>query len=111
MLRGFEEWLEENPRGRFCMLNRRNYTRNGHDWNPMPDMELESLRGGSYYLKGDSQKGGFGRTPRTPPGYGPDYHTPTHQHPVGTDGRTDGRTEHLCWNGQLVWTPALGLYL
>ena len=42
------------------MLNRRNYTRNWHDWNPMPDMELESLRGGSYFWKGGSQKGGFG---------------------------------------------------
>ena len=42
---GFGEWLEEGPRGRFCMLDRRNYTRNGHHWNPMPNMELESLRG------------------------------------------------------------------
>ena len=41
-----------------------NYTRNGHDWNPMPDMELESFRGrGSYFWKGGSRKGGFGRTP------------------------------------------------
>ena len=45
------------------MLNRRYYTRNGHGWNPMPDMELES----SYLLGGGSRKGGFGRTPRTPP--------------------------------------------
>ena len=75
MLKGFGEWLEEDPRGRFCVLNRRNYTRNGHVWNPMPDMELESLSGGgggSYFWKGGSRKGGFGRTPRTPPGYGPD---------------------------------------
>ena len=84
MLRGFGEWLEEDPRGRFCVLNRRNYTRNGHVWNPMPDMELESLsgggglsgigkfeRGGSYFWKGGSRKGGFGRS-GTPPGYGPD---------------------------------------
>ena len=72
VLRGFGEWLEEDQRGRFCMLNRRNYTRNGHDWNPMSDMEFESLRGGgSYFWKGGSRKGGFGRTPRTPPGYGP----------------------------------------
>ena len=65
MLRGFGEWLEEDPRGRFCVLNRRNYTRNGHVWNPMPDMELESLSGGggSYFWKGGLQKGGFGRTP------------------------------------------------
>ena len=69
VLRGSGEWLEEDPRSRLCMLNRRNYTRNGHDWNPMPDMELESLRGGggSYIWKGDLRKGGFGRTPRTPP--------------------------------------------
>ena len=49
------------------MLNRRNYTRNGHDWNQMSDMESESLRGGgSYFWKGGSQKGGFGRTPEPP---------------------------------------------
>ena len=30
--------------------------------------------GGSYFLEGGSRKGGFGRTPRTPPGYGPDVH-------------------------------------
>ena len=65
MLRGFGKWLEEDRGGRFCMLNRRNYTRNGHDWRPMSDTELERLRGGS-------RKGGFGRTPRTPPGYGPE---------------------------------------
>ena len=83
VLRGFGEWLEEDQRGRFCMLNRRNYTRNGHDWNLMSDMEFESLRGGgSYFWKGGSRKGGFGRTPRTPPGYGPawsvlpEYHVP-----------------------------------
>ena len=71
VLRGFREWLEEDPRGRFCMLNRRNYTRNGHDWNPMPDMEVESLRG-VVFLEGGSRKGGFGRFVRTPlPGYGP----------------------------------------
>ena len=67
MLSGFGEWLEEDPRGRLCMLNRRNYTRNGHDWNQMPDMELESLRGGGgfVYVEGGSRKEGFGRTPRT----------------------------------------------
>ena len=31
VLRGFGEWLEEDPRCRFRMLNRRKYTRNGHD--------------------------------------------------------------------------------
>ena len=71
MLRGFGEWLEEDPIGRFCMLNRRNYTRNGHVWNPMPDMELESLSGGGggrIFGRGVREKG----TPRTPPpGYGP----------------------------------------
>ena len=43
------------------MLNRRNYTRNGHDWNPMPDMELANLRGEVVFLEGGSRKGGFGR--------------------------------------------------
>ena len=52
VLRGFGEWLEEDPIGRFCMLNRRNYTRNGHDWNPMPGMELESLRGVRIFGRG-----------------------------------------------------------
>ena len=67
MCRGFGEWLEEDPRGRFCMLNRRNYTRNGHDWNPMTDMELESLRGGfRIFWKPGLRKGGFGGFPRTP---------------------------------------------
>ena len=66
---GFGEWLEEDPIGRLCMLNRRNYTIYGHDWNPMPDMEVDILRGGSYFWKGGLRKGGFGRTP---PGYGPD---------------------------------------
>ena len=40
------------------MLKRSNYTRNGHDWNPMSDIELESLRGGSYFWKGVREKGG-----------------------------------------------------
>ena len=52
------------------MLNRSKYTGDGHAWNTMPDMEVESLRrrrgGGSYFWKGGSRKGGFGRTPRTP---------------------------------------------
>ena len=54
VLRGSGEWLEEDPRGRFCMLNRSNYTTNEHYWNPMAaDMELNSLRGGgSYFWKG-----------------------------------------------------------
>ena len=74
MLRGFGEWLEEDPRGRFCVLKRRNYTRNGHVWNPMPDIELESLSGGgSYFWKGSSvrEKGGSDEPP-PPPGYGPE---------------------------------------
>ena len=55
MLRGFGEWLEEDPRGRLCtMLNRRNYTRNGHDWNPM---ELESLRGVRIFGRGFAKRG------------------------------------------------------
>ena len=72
MLRGFGEWLEEDPRGRLCMLNWRNYTRNWHDWNPMPEWSWKVWGGGgSYFWKGGSGKGGFGRTPRTPSGYGP----------------------------------------
>ena len=72
MLRGFGDWLEEDPRDRFCMLNRRNYTRNGHDWNPMPDIELDNLRGGFVFLEGGFAKRGV-RTnpPNPPPGYGP----------------------------------------
>ena len=62
VLRGFGESLEEGPRGRFCMLNRRNCTRNGHDWNPMSDIELESLRGGVVFLEGGFAK----RVVRTP---------------------------------------------
>ena len=39
--------------------NRRNYTRNGHEWNPMPGMELESLRGGvRIFGRGVREKGG-----------------------------------------------------
>ena len=74
MLRRFEQWLEEDTRGWFCMLNWRNYTRNGYDWNPMSDMELESLRGGSYFLKGGFAEWGV-RTnhPTPPPDYGPVY--------------------------------------
>ena len=72
--RGFGEWLDEDQIGRFCMLNRRNYTRNGHGWNPMPDMELDNLRVFSLFLEGGLRKGGFGRTPGTPPGYGPGRH-------------------------------------
>ena len=60
---GFGEWLEEDPQGRFCMLIRMNYTRNGHDWNPMPDMELTSLRVVRICVRGFAKRG-FGRTPR-----------------------------------------------
>ena len=66
VFRGFKELLEEDPRGRFCMLNRRNYTRNEHDSNPMPDMELESLRGVRIFGRGVREKGGSDE-PRTPP--------------------------------------------
>ena len=46
------------------MLNRRNYTRNGHDWNPMPDMELGSLRGGGFvFLEGGFAKRGVRTNP------------------------------------------------
>ena len=66
VLNRFGEWLEEDPRGRFRMLNRRNYTRNGHDWNLMPDMELESLRGGFVFLEGGFAKRGVRRNPPPP---------------------------------------------
>ena len=68
VLRGFGEWLEEDPRGRFCMLNRRNYTRNGHDWNPVTDMELESLKGGvRIFGKGGFWKKAVRTNPPNPP--------------------------------------------
>ena len=67
VLTGFGEWLEEDPGGRFCMLNRRNYTRNGHDWNPMPDMELDSLRGVRIFGRGVHKKGGSDEPHETPP--------------------------------------------
>ena len=77
VLRGFGEWLEEDPRGRFCMLNRRNYTRNEHDSNPMPDMELESLRGGGFvFLEGGFAKRGVRTNPPNPP---PPGHGPVHR--------------------------------
>ena len=50
------------------MLNRRNYTRNGHVWNPMPDMELESLSGGGVRIfgRGVREKGGSDEPPEPP---------------------------------------------
>ena len=50
------------------MLNRRNYTRNWHGWNPMPDMELDSLRGGGVrmFWKGVREKGGSDDPPEPP---------------------------------------------
>ena len=50
------------------MLNRRNYTIYGHDWNPMPDMEVDIWGGGggSYFWKGGSRKGGFGGSDEPP---------------------------------------------
>ena len=46
----------------------RNYPRNGHDWNPMPDMELESLRGGGgfVYVEGRFAKRGVRTNPPNP---------------------------------------------
>ena len=38
------------------MLNWRNHTRNGDDWNPMPDMELESLRGVRIFGRGFAKR-------------------------------------------------------
>ena len=42
---------------------------NGHDWNPMPDMELESLRGGGgfVFLEGGFAKRGVRTNPPNPP--------------------------------------------
>ena len=67
VFRGFGELLEEDQRGRLCMLNRRNYTRNGDDWNPMSDMELESLRGVRIFGRGVREKGGSDEPPEPPP--------------------------------------------
>ena len=63
MLRGFGEWLEEDPRGRLCMLNRRNYTRNGHGWNPMPDTGVGKFEGGFVFLEGGFAKRGVRTNP------------------------------------------------
>ena len=49
------------------MMSRSRYSGDGHAWNSMSDMQLGSLWGGFVFLEGGSQKGGFGRTPRTPP--------------------------------------------
>ena len=53
------------------MLNRRNYTIYGHDWNPMPDMEVDIWGGGGVRIfgRGVREKGGSGvRTnPPNPP--------------------------------------------
>ena len=65
----FGEWLEEDPIGRLCMLNRRNYTIYGHDWNPMPDMEVDILREGGgvrIFGRGVREKGGSGGSPEPP---------------------------------------------
>ena len=50
------------------MLNRRKYNGDGHAWNSMLDMDQfeEAGGGGSYFWKGGSRKGGFGRTPEPP---------------------------------------------
>ena len=66
---GFGEWLEEDPIGRFCMLNLRNYTINGHEWNPMPDMELESLRVGRIFGRGFAKRGVRTNPPTPPPSW------------------------------------------
>ena len=44
------------------MLNRRKYTVDGHAWNTMLEMELESLRRGFVF-----SEGGFAKRGRTPP--------------------------------------------
>ena len=47
------------------MLSRSRYSGDGHAWKSMSDMQMGGLwgGGGSYFWKGGSQKGGFGRTP------------------------------------------------
>ena len=69
VLRGFGEWLEEDPRGRFCVCSIGGTT---------PETGMFGIRcqiwswkvwaggGGSYFWKGGSRKGGFGRTPEPP---------------------------------------------
>ena len=55
------------------MLNRRKYTGDGHAWNTIPDMELESLRRrGVVFLEGGFAKRGVRTSPPNPPGYGPE---------------------------------------
>ena len=60
--------VRRGPRGRFCRprLNRRKYTRNWHDWNPMSDMEFESSRGVRIFGRGVREKGGSDEPPEPP---------------------------------------------
>ena len=66
---GSERGWKRAPRGQSCMLSRSRYSGDGHAWNSMSDMQVGSLcvGGGFVFWKGGSQKGGFGRTRRTPP--------------------------------------------
>ena len=72
VLKGVRRVVRRGPNRSVSMLNRRNYTRNWHDWNPMPDMELGSLRGGGFACFGRGfAKRGVQTIPPNPPGYGP----------------------------------------
>ena len=56
------------------MLNRSKYTGDGHAWNTMPDMEVESVRRrrGVRILEGGFAKRGVrANPPHPPPGYRP----------------------------------------
>ena len=77
MLRGFGDWLEGDPRDRFCMLIRRNY-RGTLEMSmigircQIESIELESLRGrggggGSYFWKGGVREKEGSDEPPSPP--------------------------------------------
>ena len=64
--------VRRGPKGSVLYAESEEHTRNGHDWNPMSDMELESLRGVRIVGRGVRKKGGSDEPPKPPPGYGPD---------------------------------------
>ena len=54
------------------MLSRSRYSRDGHAWNSMSDMQLGSLWVGvRIFGRGVRKKGGSDEPPEPPPGYGP----------------------------------------
>ena len=72
----FRRALRRGRKNRPRLLNRSRFTGDGlYNCNTVSEILPERLRwegGGSYFLEGGSRKGGFVRTPRTPPGYGPE---------------------------------------